>query len=530
MFEGGGFGVGLTVHQLDVPSWAAEDAATVGPDWHPARLGELMPAAARCDAGLAEELRRANIADSRLWAYRMEMVAQLAARRGADRDRARGRPGAAAPGWTAPSWVLEGVSEFFPDELAMIMNCSRAEATRLIEVALTLTHRLPGTWAALADGELNWPRARAVAEEVDRHGPDIDLHLLATVEAVVLPQAAELPVTRLRSLIRTEIVRRDAEAAERRRAQAVAAADVFIRRSPREGMAEVVTVLPAPVAAAVHGTVDAHARLAKGSGEPRPIGQLRAEVMTNLTLRPWDDAHTPVTAELRILAPLNSLVTDPSNPRDPSAPGNGAQPPGIAEVEGEPVTPRHLRALLTALDAVCPGGLQAPTGGALNIDLLGSGGGLIATLTRRELEQAVRRGCPEHPAGDCRCASVGRPPPTDSYQPTAAQRRWGTARDQYCRHPGCRSKAGWADLDHVVPYAEGGPTDCDNLCCLCRRHHRLKTHAAGWRFRLDADGALWVTTPSGVTRVSRPPGATLLEPYELGAPLTGQEVLDPAPF
>ena len=65
------------------------------PDRHPTRLGELMPVAARDDVGLGEEMRRANIADSRLWAYRLELVAQLAARRRDDRDRAPGRPGAA---------------------------------------------------------------------------------------------------------------------------------------------------------------------------------------------------------------------------------------------------------------------------------------------------------------------------------------------------------------------------------------------------------------------------------------------------
>jgi hypothetical protein len=65
---------------------------------------------------------------------------------------------------------------------------------------------------------------------------------------------------------------------------------------------------------------------------------------------------------------------------------------------------------------------------------------------------------------------------------------------------------------------------------LCRRHHRLKTHAAGWSFRLDADGALWVTTPSGVTRVSRPPGTAFLEPHELGVPLPDAEIVDLMPF
>ena len=89
MFEGGGFGVGLTVHQLDdaVPGQAE---LPPGVESHPTRLGELMPVTARTDAELAEEMRRANLVDSRLWAYRVEMIAQLAARRRDDRDRAPG--------------------------------------------------------------------------------------------------------------------------------------------------------------------------------------------------------------------------------------------------------------------------------------------------------------------------------------------------------------------------------------------------------------------------------------------------------
>src|SRR3954447_5568079 len=72
--------------------------------------------------------------------------------------------------------------------------------------------------------------------------------------------------------------------------------------------------------------------------------------------------------------------------------------------------------------------------------------------------------------------------------------------------PGCGQPVARVDLDHVVAYAAGGATDCDNLCCLCRRHHRLKTHARGWRFVLTASGVLRVTTPSGITRTTRPPG------------------------
>ena len=36
--------------------------------------------------------------------------------------------------------------------------------------------------------------------------------------------------------------------------------------------------------------------------------------------------------------------------------------------------------------------------------------------------------------------------------------------------------------------------------------------------------------PSGVTRISRPPGAQWLEPEELGMVPVGLDMLDPAPF
>jgi hypothetical protein len=396
------------------------------------------------------------------------------------------------------------------------MNFSRGEATHFLTVALTLTHRLRDTWAALADGQLTWARARAIAEEVLRHGPDVDPHTVATVEAVVLPGAAELSVSALRARVRAEFVRRDNEAAEKRRAQARKAADVFIRRSGREGMSEFVTRLPSEAAAAMSDAVDQHARQAKAAGDSRPIGIIRAEIVANLILRPFDDSRPAVTAQLRVIAPLASLLP---GTRD-----------GIAEVEGEPVTAAHLRALLAALDAICPGGLQEPTGGTMHLDLVGGGGNLLATLTRPELERAVARGCREHPAADCGCGLVGKPPPTDAYESTAAQRRWTTARDGGCRHPGCRARVGWVDLDHVIPHSDGGETDCDNLCCLCRRHHRLKTHAPGWMFHLDAEGNLLVTTPSGVTRISRPPGSYLLEPYEFSEELPGALIIDVPPF
>jgi hypothetical protein len=203
--------------------------------------------------------------------------------------------------------------------------------------------------------------------------------------------------------------------------------------------------------------------------------------------------------------PLPVHAVGPRNEVTPVAAGCGCPQP--AAVDGQPITAAHLRSLLEQLDALCPGGLQAPTGGTLDIALTDPRtGALRATLTRAELERLVRRGCPEHPGEACRCSVLDRPAPVDRYVPTPAQRRFVSTRDRTCRHPGCRNAAAWSDLDHVIPHGVGSPTACENLCCLCRRHHRLKTHAPGWRFVMTTDGVLTVTTPSGVTRTTRPPG------------------------
>ena len=169
-----------------------------------------------------------------------------------------------------------------------------------------------------------------------------------------------------------------------------------------------------------------------------------------------------------------------------------------------------MRELLEQLDALGPGGLQAPTGGTLDIALTDSRGRLLAVTGRRELERLAARGCAAHPGTRCSCPVLSAPPAVDRYTPSAGQRRFLVTRDRTCRHPGCNVSAGWADLDHVVAHGAGGGTDCSNLCCLCRRHHRLKTHADGWTHTMSDDGVLTVITPSGVTRVSRPPGWRVL--------------------
>ncbi len=70
-------------------------------------------------------------------------------------------------------------------------------------------------------------------------------------------------------------------------------------------------------------------------------------------------------------------------------------------------------------------------------------------------------------------------------------------RDLTCVFPWCTRPAEACDLDHVIPYAEGGSTSSDNIATLCRRHHRLKTHHSGWGYTVLEPGCYLWSSPHG---------------------------------
>ncbi len=96
---------------------------------------------------------------------------------------------------------------------------------------------------------------------------------------------------------------------------------------------------------------------------------------------------------------------------------------------------------------------------------------------------------------------------TTRRRPTASQRRHVEARDRTCIFPGCRMPATNSDLDHRVPWSEGGPTTVWNLDPLCRHDHRIK-HQSGWTHRPLPNGDHQWTTKLGhtyTTSGSKPP-------------------------
>ena len=84
----------------------------------------------------------------------------------------------------------------------------------------------------------------------------------------------------------------------------------------------------------------------------------------------------------------------------------------------------------------------------------------------------------------------------ETYEPPQHLQDFLIARDRTCRFPGCRQPAHLADLDHAIPWDEGGSTSAANLGALCRRHHNLKTHG-NWKLINGADGACTWISPTG---------------------------------
>jgi Domain of unknown function (DUF222) len=111
---------------------------------------------------------------------------------------------------------------------------------------------------------------------------------------------------------------------------------------------------------------------------------------------------------------------------------------------------------------------------------------------------AVRAADDAGTAGECAHAEA-----TSAYRPTRKLWEYVTARDLTCRFRTCRQPATRCDLDHTVPFDQGGRTCSCNLGGLCRFHHKIKQHPR-WRLTQPAPGTFIWTTPTGRSYTVQP--------------------------
>lgn len=100
--------------------------------------------------------------------------------------------------------------------------------------------------------------------------------------------------------------------------------------------------------------------------------------------------------------------------------------------------------------------------------------------------------------------------PEGGHDPSTVLADFVRYRDMTCRAPGCDKPAVQCELDHTIPWSEGGATHASNVKCLCVTHHILKTFW-GWRDEQLPDGTVIWTLPGGQRSVTTP-GSALLFP------------------
>lgn len=133
-------------------------------------------------------------------------------------------------------------------------------------------------------------------------------------------------------------------------------------------------------------------------------------------------------------------------------------------------------------------------------------------------------------------------------------------RDGRCIFPGCSRSAWSCQLDHRIPYDDGGQTNAANLYCLCAHHHNMKTDRRAfyvpdpvtgeiiWLFddgtyaRTEPEGFIgsqvsptaprWRSSTEDIDRLKRKKahffakGHTIIDAYETGLPRPTNEKLE----
>jgi hypothetical protein len=409
-------------------------------------------------AALVAVVESTHRQESVLVAQRMAAVAALLRHRVAATERAEHRRGYA---------VIDGFEQTTA-EVAAAMNLSPMAASYLVSDAEALDTRLPKVAALLAEGRTDWRTVRLIISRTDLITDD---GLIAEVDRSLAARIGNWHSwsrQRIINAVDAAVRAIDPDAARERRVAAEDDRHIGIN-ALANGMAEVYGTVGAAAATAFDRRLS---QLAKRvcPADPRTLDQRRADALAALAqgrrlacacgqpscpTRSGDDQHPESDRGAQVV--INVVASDQTVFSDSDQPGYLE---GYGVIDAEQVR-----------DLACAASL------------------LIADPFTSPVE-ALR------------------------YQPSAALERAVRCRDLTCRFPGCGRPAVVCDIDHTIPFnhqdpAAGGLTVAENLKCLCRQHHRLKTFHGGWRDTQLGDGTVIWTSPTGRTYRTYPAGADL---------------------
>ncbi len=326
---------------------------------------------------------------------------------------------------------VEQMWEEAADEIGAALRLTRRGAEGRLAVAWCLVREFPEVWSTLARGEIDLYRARIICDGAAGLEPAEARRLVASV----LERAGRLTSGQLRAWIRKLRMAADPAAAARRCEQAVDDRRVVAEMTD-EGSADLCGYdLPPDRVAEARDRIERIARSLRRDGETRTLDQLRADVFLDLLC--GTAVHDRPRGVVDITVELDTLAGLAERPGE--IPGFG---PVIADIARR---------------------LALEYGRTWQVTLTRRGEPVWTGVTRRRPQTALAR---------------------------RIRSRWPR-----CVFPGCRMPARACDLDHIHPWAEGGPTCEHNLIPLCRHHHGLRDR--GWSYVRRPDGTVVWTSPLG---------------------------------
>ncbi len=354
------------------------------------------------------------------------------------------------PDWAADAW------EAVAAQVAARLNCSVAMGHSYLRYAMAMRDRLPQVGKVFQAGDIDY---RAFQTIVFRTELITDAEVLAKVDAQLAVLVSRRPsITRggLAAAVDQVVATVDRDAV-RRAAQAVADRYVDVQAND-SGMAWVTGSVFNTAGHAFDCRLDELADTVC-EADPRSRAQRRADALGALAAGADRLVCGCGSGDCPGAAPGVSNVVIHVVAEQATVEGTGATPGVLPGVEG--LIPAELVAELAKSARLVP--LIAPAQGA-----------------------------------------------EPHYEPSAKLADFVRCRDLTCRAPGCDRPATQCDVDHTIPYAQGGATHPSNLKCLCRLHHLMKTFW-GWRDQQLPDGTVIWTLPDGHTYVTTP-GSALLFP------------------
>ena len=385
--------------------------------------------------------------------------------------------------------MYSGVDDSEREEIATALRMSGSTAQGRIDVARTLTQYLPGATAALAIGDISPAHANVIAREsaqLIRQG--VAPEVLKLIEDEAIAHAEFHTPAQVANKVRSCIAMFAPEQFEAAAVEEKSTRKVSYYPSAN-GMATIVAFLPAPDAQTIMLAIDRLANKTNGIAKER-LRTYQAKAGHRMRANASAEPESNLMNDAGDRFNLTDFSADLMDPMDAHRADAITAIAAMFLETNEDLAMSHGRPVTVNLT------IDLPTllGLAENPGQL-SGYGAIPAAVARELaaDGKWRKFITDPTTGNL--LDYGR----ESYIPPQVLRDFLLARDRTCRFPGCRRSGVKGEIDHAIPWEEGGETSPKNLGLLCKRHHQLKTHG-GWKLESFEDGSCEWTSPLGKKR------------------------------